>query len=138
MRAEGRTFDHGADIGVVGEGATLEEAFAAAAQAMFGIMVELDGVRPRQEVDIACSASDRELLFVSWLNALVAEADLRGLVFCEFDVKLLDGSLVGKARGEPFDASRHAPGVEVKGATLTELKVAHGPSGWCAQTVVDV
>jgi len=136
--ADGRTFDHGADIGVAGEGATLEEAFAGAARAMFGIMVDLGDVRPRQEVEVACSASDRELLLVSWLNALLAEADLRGMVFCEFEVRLRNGNLVGKARGEPFDAARHTPGVEVKGATLTELKVAHGPAGWCAQTVVDV
>jgi SHS2 domain-containing protein len=30
-----RTFDHGADIGVLGEGRTVEEAFAGAARAMF-------------------------------------------------------------------------------------------------------
>jgi SHS2 domain-containing protein len=137
--AEARTFEHGADVGVLGEGRTLEEAFAGAARAMFSVMVDLAGVRPREAVEIACGASDRELLLVEWLNALLAEADLRGMVFSDFEVRFLDGRLAGTARGEPFDPARHVPGVEVKGATLTELKVARGADGrWRAQTVVDV
>lgn len=136
---EARTFDHGADIGVLGEGRTVEEAFAGAARAMFSVMVDLGGVEPRVAVEISCTASDRELLLVTWLNALLAEADMRGLFFCDFTVRLHDGGLAGTARGEPFDPERHAPGVEVKGATLTELEVARGEDGlWRAQTVVDV
>jgi len=136
---EARTFDHGADIGVLGEGRTLEEAFVGAARAMFSVMVDLKGLRPLQSVEIACTASDRELLLVQWLNALLAEADMHGLFFCDFEVRFLDGGLAGTARGEPFDAERHVPGVEVKGATLTELEVARGEDGnWRARTVVDV
>ena len=136
---EARTFDHAADIGVLGEGRTVEEAFVGAARAMFSVMVDLDGVRPLQSVEIACAASDRELLLVQWLNALLAEADMRGMVFCDFALRLLDGGLAGTARGEPWDLERHVPGVEVKGATLTALEVARGADGtWRAQTVVDV
>jgi SHS2 domain-containing protein len=135
---ESRTFDHGADIGVLGEGATIEEAFAGAARAMFSVMVDLEGVEPREAVDVSCAASDPELLLVQWLNALLAEADMRGMVFCDFEVRLLDGGLTGTARGEPFDPERHAPGVEVKGATLTELEVSNEGGRWRARTVVDV
>ncbi|MFI5401854.1 MAG: archease [Planctomycetota bacterium] len=135
---ESRTFDHSADIGVLGEGKTLEEAFAGAARAMFSVMVDLSGVEPREAVEISCSASDHELLLVAWLNALLAEADMRGMLFCDFTVRLLDGGLQGTARGERFDAERHVPGVEVKGATLTELKVTRDGDRWRAQTVVDV
>jgi SHS2 domain-containing protein len=47
--------------------------------------------------------------------------------------------LNGRASGEPIDIARHQPAVEVKGATLTALKVAEQPDGsWCAQCVVDV
>ena len=136
---ESRTFDHGADIGVLGEGATLEEAFAGAARAMFSVIADLRDVEPRVAVEVSCEASDPELLLVQWLNALLAEADLRGMVFCEFEPRLVEGGLRGTARGEPFDPLRHAPGVEVKGATLTELSVTRDESGWwTARTVVDV
>jgi SHS2 domain-containing protein len=132
------TFDHDADIGVAGEGATLEEAFAAAAEAMFGIMVELEGVEPREEIRVACEAPDRELLFVEWLNALLSEADLRGLVLRRFEVAIDGERLRGRAWGERFDPARHAAGVEVKGATLTGLEVGRTDGGWRARTVVDV
>jgi SHS2 domain-containing protein len=135
---EARTFDHGADIGVLGEGRTLEEAFAGAARAMFSVMVDLADVEPREAVEVSCEASEPELLLVRWLNALLAEADVRGLLFCEFQVRIREGRLEATARGEPFDAKRHSPGVEVKGATLTELKVAREGGRWRAQTVVDV
>jgi SHS2 domain-containing protein len=135
---ESRTFDHKADIGVLGEGRTLEEAFAGAARAMFSVMVEIEGVEPRESVEVSCSGSDPELLLVAWLNALLAEADLRGMVFRDFGVRLREGGLDGIARGERFDPARHVPGVEVKGATLTELKVTHEGGLWRAQTVVDV
>jgi SHS2 domain-containing protein len=134
----GRTFDHGADIGVLGEGPTLEQAFAGAARAMFSVIVDLSGVAPREAVEISCTASDPELLLVKWLNALLAEADLRAMAFCEFQVRFVDGGLVATARGEPLDPGRHARGVEVKGATLTELEVARENGLWRAQTVVDV
>lgn len=135
---ESRTFDHAADIGVLGEGKTLEEAFAGAARAMFSVMVDLAGVEPRESVAVSCDATDRELLLVAWLNALLAEADLRGMVFSDFEVRLRKGGLDGTARGERFDAARHVPGVEVKGATLTELRVVREGGLWRAQTVVDV
>jgi SHS2 domain-containing protein len=139
MAGKAETFDHLADIGVAGEGATLAAAFSAAARAMFSIMYELDRVALGTEVRIACSASDDELLFVRWLNTLLAEADVRGLAFGDFDIaEVADHRLEGVARGEPYDPDRHGRGVEVKGATLTELKVARGPAGWRAQTVVDV
>ena len=44
------TFEHDADIGVVGRGATLEEAFESAAAATFGVMADLSAVRAERSV----------------------------------------------------------------------------------------
>ena len=61
------------------------------------------------------------------------------MLFSRFQVQLRDGQLTGTAWGEPIDLARHAPAVEVKGATLTELRVEQrGPDFWVAQCVVDV
>jgi len=131
-------FDHVADIGVRGFGPTMADAFEQAALALTAVLVEPATVRPTTEVAIACSAPDAEILLVDWLNAVVYEMATRGLVFGAFDVHIDGGQLTAAARGEPVDAGRHAPAVEVKGATMTELSVHRDGHRWIAQCVVDV
>ena len=88
---------------------------------------------------IACEAPNTDLLLVDWLNALVFEMAIRGLVFGAFEVAIEGGRLTGEARGEAVSRERHQPAVEIKGATLTELAVTRETDGtWRAQCVVDV
>lgn len=133
-------FDHGADIGVRGFGASKAAAFEQAALALTAVITDPASVRSRQSVSIACEAPDDELLLADWLNAVVYEMAVRRMLFGRFEV-VLDGTrLAAQAYGEPTDVARHRPAVEVKGATLTALRVApsDGGNGWVAQTVVDV
>jgi SHS2 domain-containing protein len=131
-------FEHGADIGVRGFGPTLEAAFEEAARALTAVVVDPHEVLPTFAVDIACAAPDDEILLVDWLNAVIFEMAARGMVFAAFEVHINEGRLAATARGEPVDRARHAPAVEVKGATFTELRVANRKDGWSAQCVVDV
>ncbi|MEX0959268.1 MAG: archease [Burkholderiales bacterium] len=132
-------FRHGADIGVRGFGPTLAEAFRQAALALTAVMTEPETVESEQTVQIECNNSDPEYLLVDWLNALVYEIATRRMLFGRFDVRIDGDRLAATAWGEAVDVSRHRPAVEIKGATLTELRVAHEPSGeWVAQCVVDV
>ena len=131
-------FDHGADIGVRGFGASLAEAFEQAALALTAVVTELSAVRPVQFVQVSCDGPDDELLFAEWLNALVYEMATRKMLFSRFAVRIEGRSLSGEAWGEPVDAARHYPAVEVKGATYTQLRVAREGDEWVAQTVVDV
>ena len=90
-------------------------------------------------MEIACEAPDDELLLVDWLNAVVYEMATRKLLFGRFEVSLEGHRLRGRAWGEPIDVARHQPAVEVKGATLTCLRVGQEADGtWVAQCVVDV
>lgn len=132
-------FAHGADIGVRGIGATLDEAFEQAALALMGVIVDLTRIAPRAVVDIRCEAPDVELLLADWLNALVFAMATRDMLFGRFEVKIDGGALAAKAWGERIDRDRHEPAVEVKGATYTALSVARRDDGtWVAQCVVDV
>jgi SHS2 domain-containing protein len=141
MKKGYETFEHGADIGVRGRGRTIEEAFENGARAMFSIMVEdLDSIKSTKEVAISCESFDQECLFTAWLNALLAEAAMENMIFGAFKIKRLKHfTIEGVGMGEPFDPVRHQRGIEVKGATFTELKVARYDDGtWVAQCVVDV
>jgi SHS2 domain-containing protein len=132
-------FEHGADIGVRGVGSTKAEAFEQAAMALTGVMVEPKSLAVCEAVQFHCEAPDDELLLMDWLNALVFETATRHVLFGRFEIHLDNHQLTGTAWGEPVDVARHAPAVEVKGATLTGLSVGQQPGGeWVAQCVVDV
>jgi SHS2 domain-containing protein len=132
-------FPHGADVGVRGIGASLEEAFEAAAEALTAVIVDPRSVAPVDDVAISCEAPDDALLFVDWLNALVYEMATRRMLFSRFEVRIGGRGLEATAWGEAIDPSRHEPAVEVKGATYTSLRVGRQPDGtWLAECVVDV
>jgi len=130
---------HGADIGVRGVGRSKAEAFEQAGVALTAVITDPTSVAARQSIDVSCAADDDELLLVEWLNTLIYEMATRKMLFARFEVRIDGHHLTGKAWGEAIDVDRHEPGVEVKGATCTELKVAEDRPGlWRAQCVVDV
>lgn len=132
-------FAHVADIGVRGHGDTLAAAFAAAALGLTAVVVDPARVRAQERVGVACSAADLEVLFYDWLNAVVLQMATQRMLFSRFDVRVEGGRLMADLYGEPVDVARHAPAVEVKGATFTELAVRREPDGsWLAQCVLDV
>jgi SHS2 domain-containing protein len=127
-------------VGVRGIGRTQAEAFEQAAVALTAVLCDPAIVRPTSEIAIHCASPDRDILLVDWLNAVVYEMAMRRMIFSRFHVDISeDGTLAATATGEPVDVLRHAPAVEVKGATLTELAVKQREDGlWIAQCVVDV
>jgi SHS2 domain-containing protein len=131
-------FEHKADMGVRGFGATKAEAFEQAAIALTAVITDPASVAPAEPVAVECDAPDDELLFAEWLNHLVYEMATRRMLFSRFEVRIDGSRLAATAWGEPVDVERHRPAVEIKGATYTALRVAQEPSGWVAQTVVDV
>jgi SHS2 domain-containing protein len=132
-----RYFEHDADIGVEGLGATAEEAMAHAAAATFAIMCPPRRIAPAAAVAVEFREDDLELALVTWINLLLAHAREAGLALGRFVLRR-DGALWrGEAFGEPWrDALER--GTEVKGATLTALEVRQDHSGWRARCVVDV
>ena len=132
-------FAHEADIGVRGCGHTLAEALAQAGLALCAVVIDPARIQPRQSLQISVESSDPEMLLVEWLDALIYPMATRGLLFSRFDITLDEHRLTATAWGEVVDRARHAPAVEVKGATFTALHVARDDTGlWTAQCVVDV
>jgi len=130
-------FEHDADIGVVGRGATIEASFEAAARATFAIMTEIGRVREVESVTLEFEEADDEIALVRWLNLLLGSARERGLVFARFWLERDGVRWRGGASGEPWRAELER-GVEVKGATLTMLSVKRANGFWEARCVVDV
>jgi SHS2 domain-containing protein len=133
-------FEHGADIGVVGRGPTVEEAFIRAAEAMFRVMDEQEHEGgPSRTFRVAFDEDDLELALVTWLNLLLAEARVEGIRPASLTLRRNGSHWEGTASGTPWRVRGDHAGVEVKGATLTMLSVRPaGGGGWEARCVVDV
>jgi tRNA nucleotidyltransferase (CCA-adding enzyme) len=132
-------FEHKADIGVRGYGATLQEAFTQAALAMSSVVTELDQIDNRECINIECKAPENDLLFVDWLNEIIYVMATRRMLYCDFKVEIHNHHLQAEICGEAADQKKHQPAVEIKGATFTELKVYQNDVGeWVAQAIVDV
>jgi SHS2 domain-containing protein len=130
-------FEHGADMGIVGRGERIEEAFEHAAVAMFSLMTSPGQVAPHESVVIEFEEADAEFALVTWLNLLLGEARSRALIFGRFQLRRDGARWSGTAAGEPWRAGLER-GVEVKGATLTGLAVTQRDGLWEARCVVDV
>jgi tRNA nucleotidyltransferase (CCA-adding enzyme) len=132
-------FAHEADIGVRGIGASKEEAFEQTAIALTAVILDPRELAGEELVEVTCEAPDDELLLVDWPNALVYQMATQRLLFGRFEVQINGHKLHAKAWGEPIEVARHQPAVEIKGATLTCLRVGQEADGaWVAQCVVDV
>jgi protein archease len=131
-------FPHDADVGLRGWGKSIEVAFEQAALALTGIVTDAE-IAATTRVEVACEASDIELLLVEWLNAIIYEMAVRSMLFGRFEVKIAGTRLRGVMWGEPIDRAKHSPACEPKGATYTALRVAQGSDGlWSAGCVIDV
>ena len=131
-------FEHRADIGIRGYGESAAEAFEQCALAMMAIITDVSLIGARDEIKIGCTESDHVRLLVDWLNVIIYEMATRKMLFSRFEVTIKEGSLEGRAWGEPIDVARHHPAVEIKGATYTELTLYERDHLWIAQCAVDV
>ncbi len=137
LDAKAGYFAHDADIGVLGRGETVEEAFVNCARAVFAIAADPAAIRPTERFEVAFEEDDVELALVTWLNLLLPEARCRGLALGRFAIERNEGGWHGTAWGEPWRPEIER-GVEVKGATLTMLSVRQADGAWEARCVVDV
>ena len=137
--------EHEADVGVLGIGDAVEESFEEGAKALFSVMADLDTIEPTKEITIECSAPELDSLFVEWLNELIAQGDIKELLFSDFSVKIEkneDYKLRGTACGEAIDPLKHHLKQEVKAATYHgmkyETKEEQGVKKHYVQCVVDI
>lgn len=134
-----RILEHTADIGFEAFGRTRQEVFANAARALVSIIVDLDSIRPAEEVRIELSASDAPSLLVDWLSEILYLYDAEGWLLADFRFdRLEETSLAACARGERFRRDRHGVRLLVKAITYHQLALEQTRERWRAQVYVDI
>ncbi|OGO51536.1 MAG: hypothetical protein A2148_01265 [Chloroflexi bacterium RBG_16_68_14] len=132
--------EHTAEAGIIARGATLAEAFANAAEGMYALQLELDGIEEREEREVALEGESPEALLIDWLLELIFLTDTEGLVFRRFLVEeLSETRLRARAWGERFDPERHqAHNVGVKAVTRHLLEIGREDGGYRVQVLFDI
>ncbi|MFC4552836.1 MULTISPECIES: archease [Halorussus] len=130
--------NHTADIAVAASGPTLDAAFAAVADGLAAAMCD-EIPATGERFDLEVQAESREALLFDYLDELIYERDVRGVLPVDHrvEVREKDGewSLSASARGVPL-AGLGAR--EVKAVTYSEMEVAETADGWRAYVVFDV
>jgi len=132
-----------ADIAFEASGATLEELFTAAVDALLNTMIE-DGGDITYEESVSFSAENEELdiLLFNVLNELVFLKDAKRLIMRIHSITFSHEDGMHKAEvtasGEKIDTLKHRPLLDVKAVTLHRLSVEKSEAGWKACVVLDV
>jgi len=132
-----------ADVGFEAWGASLDECFAAAADATLETMLSnRESLRQRETREAHVENEDLEMALVQFLEELIYHKDANQLLLGATDVRVRqrDGSWIVDAtlRGESIDLSRHELSNDVKAVTVHRLKVEKTGAGWKATVVLDV
>ena len=134
-----RVLEHTADIGFEAFGKTREEVFANAGRALQSLMVDLNSIVPRDEIQIKVEGADPAGLLVNWLSEILYRIDAECRLFNDFSINSIsDRSLSAVSWGEPFDRARHQVNLQVKAITYHQLALDETPDGWRAQVYVDI
>ncbi|WP_435347595.1 archease [Haloarchaeobius sp. HRN-SO-5] len=131
---------HTADVGVAATGDTQDEVFAAVADGLAAAMCEEWPAGVGERFSFAVEAEGREALLFDYLDQLIYERDVRGVLPVDnrASVTRTDDEtwrVEASARGVPLDVVEAR---EVKAVTYSELSLEETPDGWQAYVVFDV
>lgn len=132
-----------ADIAFRARGATLEETFAAAAEALTAVMVENPAsVRPVTRLEVRLENEDLDLLLFDFLQEMIFHKDASGLLLRSGELALSRSRGVHRLEavllGESIDPSRHQLRLDVKAVTLHRFTLKRARQGWEATVLLDV
>ncbi|MFB6151402.1 MAG: archease [Haloarculaceae archaeon] len=132
--------EHTADVAVEATGPTLGGTFAAVADGMAAAMCEADGwPADGERFEVSVAAEGREQLLFDYLDHLIYERDVRGVLPVDNAVTVEsdgdDWRVSGSARGVPLDS---VAARDLKAVTYSEMDLSETGDGWHAYVVFDV
>ena len=135
--------EHTADAYVSAHGATMEEALANAALAMFEVMTDTEKVAQTHRDVVEVEAEDEYALLYTWLEALLVKFEVNGFLYSKFEVHSIkethDGfKLKATAYGEKYDPQKHAQKVGVKAVTYHQMEFIKTPEKVTLMFILDI
>lgn len=131
--------EHTADLGIKVWGADLKKLFIHSASAMYGLIADIDSVKPAVSIEVKVEAQDKDELLKNWLSELLYYFHVKETLFSEFLIKELDEKrIVSVAKGEKIDKKRHTLRHEIKAVTFHNLKIEKKDNRYITDIIFDV
>ena len=130
--------DHTADVAVEATAPGLDSVFAAVADGLAAAHVE-SVPDTGDRFDLSVTAEGREALLFDYLDQLIYERDVRGVLPVDNEASVTrkgeEWVCDASARGVPLGEIRAR---EIKAVTYSEMDLSETPDGWHAYVVLDV
>jgi SHS2 domain-containing protein len=131
--------EHTADIGLRVTASTPEAAFIAAAEGMFDIMVNREGIGSSETLAVNAEADAYDILLVAWLEELLYHYEIEGFVPRMFATRELTPQRIqSELTGDRLDAAIHETGVQIKAVTYHQLRAEATDQGFHIQVIFDI
>jgi SHS2 domain-containing protein len=132
--------DHTADVAVEATGETLDAVFGFVADGLATAMCDEIPAAGGERFDLDVRAENREALLFDYLDELIYERDVRGVLPVDHEASVtdVDGEVwtcEASARGVPLSA---VDARDVKAVTYSEMALEETTDGWRAYVVFDV
>lgn len=133
------TFEHTADIGVIGRGDMMADAFESVAYGMFSIMADLDKYEATQSKVVHAVGTDDVVLLERFLSQLVVLFDADGLLPLDIEITEISlGRLTCWVSARPIGEDIEWLGPAVKAVTYHQMSVENKDGEWVARVILDV
>jgi len=131
--------EHTADVGVVGYGDTMADAFESVAYGMFSIMADLDKYTPTEHRNVVAVGDDDITLLERFLSSMLVLFDGDGLLPLDFEINEISSwRLTCQVSACKVTNSIEWLGPQVKAVTYHQMAVENQDGGWMAKAIFDV
>lgn len=127
--------EHTADWALLVRGGDLKELFLHAAQGMLSLEGAVPGPGKRKQINIECSADDRESLLVTFLEELLYHIEMSFVTYQQIVIdSISDKHVLAQATTAPLkELEKH-----IKAVTYNELAILESAAGLQTTIVFDV
>jgi len=132
-------FEHTADVGIIGYGDTMADAFESVAYGMFSLMADLDKYTPTVQRSVVAVGDDDITLLERFLSSMLVLFDGDGLLPVDFEITEISfGRLTCRVSACKVTGDIEWLGPQVKAVTYHQMAVESKDGGWMAKAIFDV
>jgi SHS2 domain-containing protein len=131
--------EHTADVGVIGRGREMADAFESAAYGMFSIVADLGKYQPTVQKEITVAGTDDVALLERFLSSLLVLFDGDRLLPLDFEITEISmGRLTCWVSARPIGDDIEWFGPTIKAVTWHQMAVENKGGEWTAKVIFDV